>query len=150
MGSEEMRDLRPTKSGTFPGHFENRDCFACPQAGTGSVYDLMRNCWATMARLNTGGQTWMTMAAANNRPFDAPYGLQGVPLPPRSKRGALLQDPEFIKGIDGADRLKQLASRLYHNGHGPYAIVYKRPENIGSDLSDGERPEAGAEAVRAG
>merc|ERR1719375_2092786 len=46
-------------------------------------------------------------------------------MPSRAKRAELLSDPEFTK--DRND-VQALASSLYVSGHGPYLIVYKRPQ----------------------
>jgi len=104
------------------------------------VSDLLKNCWSTQAMLNHGGFQWMSLTAGHNGdefvPFTTPFGLRGVPMPPRSKRSELLRDPEYTK--DYSD-LAVLASSLYISGHGPYLIVYKRPEEHNKELANNSR-----------
>lgn len=126
----EMRMFQETKSGLFPGHFDNQGCFACPYGGNGGVADLLKNCWQMQATLNNGGFQWMSMTAAHNgkqfAPFTAPFGLQAVPIPPRAHRAELLHDTAYTCGATG-EQLERMAEKLYVCGHGPYIITYKRP-----------------------
>jgi len=126
----EMRMWLETKSGLFPGHFDNQGCFACPFGGNGGVADLLKNCWHTQATLNNGGFQWMSMTAAHNghefAPFTAPFGLQGVPIPPRAQRDELLHDKAYTSG-SSAEQLEKMAEKLYGCGHGPFIVTYKRP-----------------------